>query len=38
MIFYATGILIKKGRGGGVVIGEDFSMEGEEEGEGTIVV
>lgn len=38
MIFYATGILIKKGRGGGVVIGEDFSMEGEEEGERIVVV
>lgn len=35
---YATGTLTKKGRGSGAATGEDFSMEGEEEGEGTAAV
>lgn len=35
---YATGTLTKKGRGGGAATGEDFSMEGEEEEEGTAAV
>ncbi|XP_022300540.1 replication factor C subunit 1-like [Crassostrea virginica] len=35
---YATGTLTKKGRGGGAPVGEDYGLEGEDEGEETAVV
>ena len=35
---YATGTLTKKGRGGGAPVGEDYGLEGEDEGEGTTAV